>query len=125
MHEVDPQSETRLTDALKRLAASSPQSAPPEIAADLLNEFRRHHAHRRLQRAGILGLAICLAATAALVSMRNSGQKPPEAAKQAVPSKQALPARQPEPEARIPVHETTTASAAPRRIASLVPRPAV
>jgi len=60
MREIDPQSE-RLTGALRHLAASSPQSAPPEVAAGLLGEFRRHHAQRRRRRTiGILAVAACL-----------------------------------------------------------------
>jgi hypothetical protein len=60
MHEIDPQSEARLSEALRRLARSSPQ-ARPEIGAELLGEFRRHHAQRRRRRtAGMLALAACM-----------------------------------------------------------------
>ncbi len=61
MHEIDPQSEARLGEALRRLARSSPQAARPEIGAELLGEFRRHHAQRRRRRTiGILALAACV-----------------------------------------------------------------
>jgi hypothetical protein len=61
MHEIDPQSETRLAEVLRRLARSSPQAARSEIGAELLGEFRRHHAQRRRRRtAGMLALAACI-----------------------------------------------------------------
>ena len=126
MHEIDPQPEPRLTEALRRLAASSPQSAPPQIAAGLLNEFRRHHARRRwTRRAGMLGLAACLALAAAFVSTRNSRQKQPEAARQVIPVKQPVPVKQPEPAAKAPVHEAAAAPVGPVRIAPKVRRPTV
>ena len=125
MHEIDPQPEPRLTEALRRLAASSPQSAPPQIADGLLNEFRRHHARRRwTRRAGVLGLAACLALAAALVSTRNSRQKQPEAARQVIPVKQPVPVKQPEPAAKAPIHEAAAAPAS-APIAPKVHRPAV
>src|SRR5262249_12889490 len=125
MHEIDPQPEPRLTEALRRLAASSPPSAPPRIAAGLLNAFRRSPARRRwTRRAGGLGFAACLALAAALVSMRNARQKQPEAAQQGIPAKQPAPVKQQEPAAKAPVREAA-APPASARIASSVPRRAV
>jgi hypothetical protein len=71
MHEIDPQSDVRLTEALRRLAASSSQTAPPELGASLLTEFRRHHARRRLiRRIRIATLAACIGVVAGLAFMR-------------------------------------------------------
>jgi hypothetical protein len=67
MREIDPQSEARLTEALRRLAAESPQSAPLAISAELAGKFRRHHARRRLVRRGGMLALIGLAAIAVWV----------------------------------------------------------
>jgi hypothetical protein len=62
MREIDPQSEARLTEALRRLASGSRQSAPEELGADLLIRFRRHHARRRwMRRGGLLAVAAAIA----------------------------------------------------------------
>jgi hypothetical protein len=75
MHEIDSQSEARLKEALQRLAAASRQSAPPEIGAELLSKFRRHHARRRwARRGGMLALAACFA-LAAIWSLRSGPQR--------------------------------------------------
>jgi hypothetical protein len=95
MREIDSQSEARIAEALKRLAASTPQSAPPELGAGLLGEFRRHHARRRrIRRMGIAVLVACLALIASLVSLRNQPHSHPQTARQpqslpATPAKQA------------------------------------
>jgi hypothetical protein len=61
MREIDPQSEARLAEALRRLASSSPRSAPSRIGAGLLDEFRRYHARRRkVRRNAMLALALCI-----------------------------------------------------------------
>src|SRR5262245_4269076 len=74
MREIDPQSDTRLTEALRRLAASSPQSAPPELGSGLLGEFRRHHARRRqVRRLGIASVVVCFILAASLLKVH----KPP------------------------------------------------
>jgi hypothetical protein len=65
MHEIDPQSDAQLAEALRRLASSSPQAPRPQIGTGLLGEFRRHHAQRRRRRtAGMLAVAACLVLTA-------------------------------------------------------------
>lgn len=75
MREVDPKSDAQLSQALRRLAAASRQSAPDEICAELLGRFRRHHARRRwIRRSGVLALAACLA-LAAIWSSRSTSQK--------------------------------------------------
>jgi hypothetical protein len=96
MHEIDPQSgdpleEGRLTEALRRMAASSRQGAPAEIGSGLVTAFRRHHIRRRrIRRAGV-ALAACIALVAGLVSMRmlrrapHAGQVP--AAASSMPGK--------------------------------------
>ena len=61
MPEIDPQSESRVSESLRRMAAASPAGAPPEISAGLLTAFRRHHARRRLiRRVRVAALAACL-----------------------------------------------------------------
>jgi hypothetical protein len=78
MREIDPQSDPRLTEALRRLAASARQSAPPEIGAGLLSEFQRHHARRRrIRRAGIGVMAACLTVAACLLAWRGLSQNRP------------------------------------------------
>jgi len=65
MREIDPQSksEARLSEALRRLASASRQSAPEELGAELLGTFRRHHARRRwMRRGGMLALAAAVIA---------------------------------------------------------------
>ena len=98
MREIDPQSE-QLTDALKRLAASSPQSAPPEVAAGLLGEFRRHHARRRRNRQlAIASLAVCIIVAAVVIgfpSHRSSNTTSSQTAK--LPEATATPVKQEQP----------------------------
>ncbi|MBZ5504594.1 MAG: hypothetical protein LAO78_03805 [Acidobacteriia bacterium] len=73
MPEIDPQSDPRLTDALRRMAASSRQGAPAEIGAGLVTAFRRHHTRRRrIRLTGAAALVACIALIAGLVSMRAS-----------------------------------------------------
>ncbi len=96
MREIDPQSEPRLMEALRRLAAASPQSAPAGVGAGLLGEFRRHHARRRgIRRIGVASLAACLILALTLLSVRrpssNTAQNAPAPAKSvATPEKQAV-----------------------------------
>jgi hypothetical protein len=76
MREIDPQSEIRLTEALRRLAASSSQGAPPEIGASLLGEFRRHHARRkRIRGTGVLALAAGIVLAAMWLSLSRAGHQ--------------------------------------------------
>ena len=67
-----PQTNDRLTKALRHLAASSRQGAPAEIGTGLVTAFRRHHTRRRRIRiAGVAALAACIALAAGLISMRT------------------------------------------------------
>jgi hypothetical protein len=78
MREIDPQSgdplkdatvDTRLSEALRGLAASSRRGAPAEVGAGLATAFRRHHARRRLvRRVSISALAACVALAIGLMS---------------------------------------------------------
>jgi hypothetical protein len=77
MPEIDPQSDPRLTDALRRMAASSRQGAPAEVGAGLAMAFRRHHTRRRrIRMAGAAGLVACLGLAAGLIFMHGAPQKP-------------------------------------------------
>ncbi|HST79289.1 MAG TPA: hypothetical protein VLN58_12445 [Verrucomicrobiae bacterium] len=69
MREIDPirePSEVLLSSALHRLASAGKRNAPPELGANLLENFRHHHRRRRKVRlamvaavaACVLGLAI-------------------------------------------------------------------
>lgn len=89
MPEIDPQFESRLTEALRRLAASSRPSAPPQIGAGLLGEFRRHYTRRRrIRRMGIAALAAGLMVAAGLVVWRNASQQHPDDRTASVPIKE-------------------------------------
>ena len=102
MREIDPQSgdlqtDQRLSDALRGLAASSRQGAPAELGAGLTMAFRRHHARRRLvRRVSIAALAACLALAIGLISsgLRSTHQAPTKAIVQPQPS--IVPAKAPE-----------------------------
>jgi hypothetical protein len=77
MHEIDPQSESRLAEALRHLAASSRPGAPAEIGAGLATAFRRHHARRRqVRRVRVAALAACIALMLGLVSTRMLRHEP-------------------------------------------------
>src|SRR5436853_5964153 len=74
MSEIDPQSDSRLTEALRYMAASSREGAPAQVAAGLATAFRRHHARRRLLRqVRVAALAACFV-LAALLLMRMRPQ---------------------------------------------------
>jgi hypothetical protein len=68
----DPLGESRLTEAMRRLAASSRQGAPAEIGAGLATAFRRHHTRRRrIRYASMAGLMACLLAIAGLFFLQT------------------------------------------------------
>lgn len=101
MREVDPQSEPRLTESLRRLAASSQQSAPPELGAGLLGEFRRHHARRRrVRRIGIAGIGIASLIVCLAVLLPRLHKSPSTNAQKAGPPATSVAA--PEKQAAIP-----------------------
>ena len=72
---MNPQRDT-LSEALRELAAASPQ-ASPELGARLNSEFTRHHARRRRRNrvAFAIGLAACLAIS--VVLFRSGKQTKP------------------------------------------------
>src|SRR5882724_10750210 len=62
MNPMHPQSDDRLSKALRRLAANSNQGAPPELGEMLKGKFHQRHARRqRMKTMGFIGLAACLA----------------------------------------------------------------
>lgn len=70
MPEIDPQSDPRLTEALRRMAVSSRQGAPAEIGAGLMVAFRSRHTRRRRIRRASVALVACIALIAGFVSIR-------------------------------------------------------
>jgi len=76
MHEIDPQSETRMRQALQRLGAASPLGAPPEIGTRLAETFRRHHAQRRRIRRAGMALAAVIVLGLAWLALPRAAQRP-------------------------------------------------
>lgn len=74
MREIDPtESDVRLKAALRKLAAGSPSDASAETGAVLAGAFRRRQVRRRQTRiAAVVGLAACLAVSAALLMKKSS-----------------------------------------------------
>src|SRR5262249_3300249 len=73
MHKIEPQSDPRLAEALRRLAVSSERSAPSALAVGLLAEFRRHHARRRRIRRTVVGtVVLCFCVVITFTSLRLS-----------------------------------------------------
>ncbi len=72
-------SDDRLSEALRELAATAPQGAPPELGAGVKTAFARHHSRRRRRRnALVAGLAACLLLSLAWFGI--SKQSPPDTA---------------------------------------------
>jgi negative regulator of sigma E activity len=98
MHEIDPQSEVRLKEALQRLAAASQQSLPAEVGAELLGKFRHHHARRRwIRRGGMLALAACIALTVIWSSQRASQRQSGQSFAKAITGTEEKPSTPPAP----------------------------
>ena len=110
MREIDPQSETRLTEALRRLAASSSQSAPSKLGAGLLGEFRRYHTRRRrIRQTSLAALVACVALAVSLVFLHRPLQQNSQTAR--LPGTAAS---VPEKPAAVP--PTPTAAAVPHTV---------
>lgn len=111
MPEINSQSDHRLTEALRHMAASSPQCAPVEIGAGLVTAFRRHHTRRRrIRLAGIAGLVASLALVAGVMFMRTALRKADiEQARHAITN---VPGKAPETQAV--VKQAAAATARPR-----------
>jgi hypothetical protein len=83
---IDPKtsaSEAALSTALRELAHSAPQSAPPELGDSLIRAFHRHHRRRRVLRATSLYLAILAISGGGLLWVRTQSTRTP-IAKQSV-----------------------------------------
>lgn len=78
MNPEAPNSEARLTKALRSMAAASARSAPPEIGDALAQAFRRHHARRRLVRRATMTAAtlIIMLPAVLLVSRKHAVENP-------------------------------------------------
>jgi hypothetical protein len=106
MREIDPQSgdpnsDARLAEALRGLAAASRQGAPAAVGAGLATAFRRHHVRRRLvRRMRIAALAACVALTIGLMLMRSPHKVPTKAIVQQKPSDVPLKAAEVAPVAK-------------------------
>jgi hypothetical protein len=98
MREIDPQSgdlesDARLSETLRGLAASSGRGAPAEVGVGLAVAFRRHHARRRLvRRVSVGAIAAGLAVVVGLLSLgsRSAHQVPTEGIVQEQPSSIAV-----------------------------------
>jgi hypothetical protein len=99
---VDPKAsapEAALSTALRELAHSAPQSAPPELGDSLMRAFHRHHHRRRVMRATSLYFAMVAVFAGSLPwvrtqSTRTSMSRQPAATRNANPK----PAGRQEPE---------------------------
>ena len=76
VRDIDPirnPSEALLSAALNRLAKGSARQAPASVGAQLVQEFRRDHVHRRRTRKAVIALVACLVlATATLLTLKLS-----------------------------------------------------
>ncbi|SRR5216684_3149241 len=67
MREIN-QSDSKLSEALRRMAAASDNSAPAALGDILMHRFRKHHARRRQIRFSAVAV-VAVAAAAALVAV--------------------------------------------------------
>jgi hypothetical protein len=105
---VDPQSSDRLSAALRRLAANSSQSAPPELGEMLKAEFHRRHVRRkRVLIAALTAVAACLVVFAASLLSRKSSA--PDSGTTKAPAI-ALPSAKDKPVVTAPVVAKTSSS---------------
>jgi len=81
MREIDQQSDARLSEAFRRLASESRQSAPEALGAELLGKFRRHYARRRRIRRGWM---LAVAAAIAFVAVWSTRSLSPHSRRQNV-----------------------------------------
>src|SRR5262249_6310227 len=92
VREIDPirnPSEALLSAALNRLAKGSPRQAPPNLGAQLAQDFRRHHVRRRRKMAAVISIVACLVlGTTIFVTLRLSMEDaaPPHVGKAPVPA---------------------------------------
>ncbi|HST78019.1 MAG TPA: hypothetical protein VLN58_05995 [Verrucomicrobiae bacterium] len=71
MREIDPirePSEVLLSSALHRLASAGKRNAPPELGANLLENFRHHH-RRKVRLAMVAAVAACVLGLAIFAGM--------------------------------------------------------
>jgi hypothetical protein len=102
MREIDPQSgdlesDARLNEALRGLAATSGRGAPAEVGAGLTAAFRKHHARRRVvRRVSVGAIAAGLAVVVGLMSLGSHSphQVPTKEIVQEQPS--SIPVKPPE-----------------------------
>lgn len=85
------QADQKLSEALRELAAASPQDAPAELGAAMKTAFARHHARRqrRNQIAWVSGVAACLLLSLAWLGARKQAQ-PKIAARQTTQPERAV-----------------------------------
>ncbi len=116
-------SKDSLAEALRELAAASPQGAPPELGARLRSAFARHHAWRRKRMALATGLAACLAIS--LSWWAGSKQPPPPAAPRE-PSRMVQRTEAPPAAAHATeLNAGTRSKSKSRRVRRIAPPPAV
>lgn len=109
MREIDPirePSEALLSSALHRLATAGKRNAPPELGANLLENFRHHYQRRRQMRlAMVAALAACALGLAIFAGMlhpvhtaeKTTPVRTPEEAPVIAPTVRATSSQAPEP----------------------------
>src|SRR5258707_14544820 len=77
MREID-QSDVRLSEVLRRVAAASGHNAPAALGDSLMHRFRRHHARRRRIRLGAITVVAATVLFAVIVSTGPAAVRGPQ-----------------------------------------------
>ncbi len=90
MREID-QSDVRLSEVLRRVAAASGHNAPAALGDSLMHRFRRHHARRRRIRLGAITVVAATVLFAVIVSTRPAVVRGPQISPQNVAGHESAP----------------------------------
>ena len=98
MREIN-QSDVKLGEALRRVAAAADHDAPAALGDGLMHRFRRHHARRRRIRLGAMAVVGVTVLVAAILSSRPAAVRAPQVSQQNLAgNKSALPIRSVQPQ---------------------------